>query len=852
MSANSIVRFKILRGTTAQRLSFTPLDGELVQDTTTKFLYIGDGVTVGGVLAAPLAAVSNKLAIVVRNQTGVSLLKGTPVVIIGHTGSVPLVDKADAASAPVSDVLGLLENDLPNNTTQTCVIAGEISNIDMSAYTSGDQIYLKAGGGFTNIKPVEPNFIVTIGNVELATAAGSLLVHINDLVDLPNLPANNVPIGVLGGNTTTTHLFNAIRGTLLTGLSLVTGGVISATDSILVAFGKVQKQISDNLATLSGHIADTGNPHATTKAQVGLGNVDNTSDVNKPVSTAQAAADAADRAFSIQRANHTGTQLAATISDFADSVLSTVLTGLSLATGTAITAADTVLSALGKLQKQISDNLTTLSSHIANVSNPHATTKAQVGLSAVPNIDTSTTSNITEGSNLFFTTARVLATVLSGLSITGGAVVSTDTILAAFGKLQNQINNIPTAVLSTVLTGYSIGANTAIAATDTILQAFGKTQGQLNAKEPTITGTTSADYYRGDKTFQTLNKAAVGLGSVDNTADAAKNVLNATKLTTARNINGVPFDGTAAITVADATKEPLITGTTSADFWSGAKTFINFASTVLSTVLTGFVASTNTVVAATDTVLQALQKLQAQVTARVLSSRLISTGTGLSGGGDLTADRTISLANTAVTAGSYGLVASVAQFTVDAQGRITTAVNVAISIVSTAVSDFAAGVRSVVLTGLSITGGAITAADTVLSALGKLQSQINAIPVVVVGGTTVTEQTASVASTAVADTTISAFNVTAPATGTYLAIISARIESTGSNSIGTARMFSNGVAQTSTIRTFGAGGVTTNLEAIEMMKVVSLTAGQTLDMRWSHSAVGFNILDRQIVLLRLT
>lgn len=33
------------------------------------------------------------------------------------------------------------------------------------------------------------------------------------------------------------------------------------------------------------HIADRSNPHAVTKAQVGLGNVDNTSDMNKPIST---------------------------------------------------------------------------------------------------------------------------------------------------------------------------------------------------------------------------------------------------------------------------------------------------------------------------------------------------------------------------------------------------------------------------------------------------------------------------------------------------------------------------------------------------------------------------------------
>jgi hypothetical protein len=54
------------------------------------------------------------------------------------------------------------------------------------------------------------------------------------------------------------------------------------------------------------------------------------------------------------RANHTGTQLASTISDFADTVRGVVLTGLSTATSTAISATDTILVALGKLQGQIS------------------------------------------------------------------------------------------------------------------------------------------------------------------------------------------------------------------------------------------------------------------------------------------------------------------------------------------------------------------------------------------------------------------------------------------------------------------------------------------------------------------
>lgn len=48
------------------------------------------------------------------------------------------------------------------------------------------------------------------------------------------------------------------------------------------------------------------------------------------------------------------------------------------------------------------------------------------------------------------------------------------------------------------------------------------TQTALDTKENTITAGTTAQYFRGDKTFQTLNKTAVGLSNVDNTSDANK------------------------------------------------------------------------------------------------------------------------------------------------------------------------------------------------------------------------------------------------------------------------------------------------------------------------------------------
>ena len=54
-------------------------------------------------------------------------------------------------------------------------------------------------------------------------------------------------------------------------------------------------------------------------------------------------------------------------------------------------------------------------------------------------------------------------------------------------------------------------------------------QTQLNAKEATITAGTTGQYYRGDKSFQTLDKTAVGLSNVDNTSDANKPISTATQ-----------------------------------------------------------------------------------------------------------------------------------------------------------------------------------------------------------------------------------------------------------------------------------------------------------------------------------
>ena len=74
------------------------------------------------------------------------------------------------------------------------------------------------------------------------------------------------------------------------------------------------------------------------------------------------------------------------------------------------------------------------------------------------------------------------------------------------------------------------------------------------------------------------------------------------------------------------------------------------------------------------------------VSGYVPTTTTITAGTGLTGGGDLSANRTIALANTAVTTGTYGNASRTITQTVDQQGRLTNIFDQPIAIAYTAVS----------------------------------------------------------------------------------------------------------------------------------------------------------------------
>lgn len=112
-------------------------------------------------------------------------------------------------------------------------------------------------------------------------------------------------------------------------------------------------------------------------------------------------------------------------------------------------------------------------------------------------------------------------------------------------------------------------------------------------------------------------------------------------------------------------KEELIASGSTSQFWRGDKTWVDFAATVRAAVLTGFSTASSAVVDATDSVLSALGKLQAQVSgkqATLVSGTNIKTinSVSLLGSGDysITASsnmvRTLRTSNSILVAGDNG------------------------------------------------------------------------------------------------------------------------------------------------------------------------------------------------------
>lgn len=121
------------------------------------------------------------------------------------------------------------------------------------------------------------NGTTTTGNASVVVRNATAIT----IVDTPNYFTSTTVEGALG------ELVDDITNLQIgqTSWGLIDGTLSDQTDL------QAALDLKATISALSTHESDATNPHSVTATQVGLGNVDNTSDVNKPVSTAQATAD---------------------------------------------------------------------------------------------------------------------------------------------------------------------------------------------------------------------------------------------------------------------------------------------------------------------------------------------------------------------------------------------------------------------------------------------------------------------------------------------------------------------------------------------------------------------------------
>jgi hypothetical protein len=145
---------------------------------------------------------AERTEIIVRNSTGSTLTKGTIVYLSGATGNRPNAVRAQAhTEATSSKTIGIVEANIANNSDGYVATNGTLHDLDTSAFTAGDAVWLSAttAGGITSTVPAEPNHAVFIGFIARShPTQGRIVLHIQNGYEFDELhgvllssPANN-------------------------------------------------------------------------------------------------------------------------------------------------------------------------------------------------------------------------------------------------------------------------------------------------------------------------------------------------------------------------------------------------------------------------------------------------------------------------------------------------------------------------------------------------------------------------------------------------------------------------------------------------------------------------------------
>ena len=167
----------------------------------------------------------------VKNTSGGTLAKGAAVYATGSVGASGAVEvqASDADNAATMPALGLLDEQLANNAVGSATVLGVIEQVDTSAYSINDELYVSTTpGALTDTRPTGASELVQkIGRVvRVHASTGEILV-------LGAGRTNDVPNGTLSndisGNAATAG--SAPAGTL-TGSTLNSGVTASSLTSV--------------------------------------------------------------------------------------------------------------------------------------------------------------------------------------------------------------------------------------------------------------------------------------------------------------------------------------------------------------------------------------------------------------------------------------------------------------------------------------------------------------------------------------------------------------------------------------------------------------------------------------------
>ena len=142
---------------------------------------------------------SEEIVAIVKNVSGVTLLKGTPVHATqsGAMGNVVGVIAASASNAATMPATFVLNETLIDEAEGDALASGFIQGVDTSAFEVGDVVYVGENGGYTNVKPTGSNRIQNLGIVTKVDAVNGsgFVLGAGRANDVPNINPGYLWVG---------------------------------------------------------------------------------------------------------------------------------------------------------------------------------------------------------------------------------------------------------------------------------------------------------------------------------------------------------------------------------------------------------------------------------------------------------------------------------------------------------------------------------------------------------------------------------------------------------------------------------------------------------------------------------